>query len=114
MADKTSKSSVTKKAIKAELERVGTYFLTAPEGKKESLIQGWIEKVAKKNPGKAADLALALLEYTTPKQARVESVGDDGGPVVVKVMTTPPVCPACKVRHDPAGPHVQIQGGTLQ
>lgn len=92
---------------------MGTYFTTVLPGESQSLLQQWIEKVAKKNPAKAADLALAAIEYTTPKQARVESVGDDGGPVVVKVMQTPPTCTVCKIRHDPAGPHVSV-GGTLQ
>lgn len=112
MDDKTSKAN-SKKALRAELERMATYFTTALPGETHSLMQKWIEKVARKNPGKAADLALACCEYITPKQARVESVGDDGGPLVVRVMQTPPTCPHCKIRHDPAGPHVSV-GGTLQ
>jgi hypothetical protein len=35
----------------------------------------WINKTAESNPGKAAALYIALLEFSTPKQARVEQIG---------------------------------------
>jgi hypothetical protein len=35
-------------------------------------LQGWLDRVAKKDPAKAADLFVRLLEYHIPKLARAE------------------------------------------
>jgi hypothetical protein len=50
--------------------------------------QRWITLVAegdgaeiKPNPGKALDIIAGLAEYSAPKLARTEVVGDNGGPV---------------------------------
>lgn len=39
------------------------------------------------NPGRAAELMLALAEYCAPKLARVEQTGAGGGPLRVLVKT---------------------------
>lgn len=66
-------------------------------------LKGWIEDVAngkvevdpktKKervlrspNPGRAAELMLALAEYVKPKLARVENTGKDSGPLRVIIQ----------------------------
>ncbi len=44
-------------------------------------LEGWITLVAKKDPAKAADLFLRMIEYHIPKQARTEITGKDGDPL---------------------------------
>ena len=47
----------------------------------------WITEVADKSPEKACDIYLRAIEYHIPKLARTEMVGNDGGPVSIKVVT---------------------------
>lgn len=54
----------------------------------KSKLESWIAATAKKNPARAAELALALAEYSAPKLARVEQTGEDGGPLRVIVKTS--------------------------
>jgi hypothetical protein len=41
----------------------------------------WLAAVAESDPGKALDLLTRLAEYASPKLARTELTGRDGGPV---------------------------------
>ncbi|MES2394334.1 MAG: hypothetical protein V4555_22065 [Acidobacteriota bacterium] len=43
-------------------------------------IDGWLARVAKKNPAKAIDLYCKLIEYHIPKLSRQEIVKPDAGP----------------------------------
>lgn len=43
-------------------------------------IDGWLARVAKKNPAKAIDLYIKLIEYHIPKLSRQEIVKPDTGP----------------------------------
>lgn len=45
----------------------------------------WIKAVGAKNPGRAAELTLAMMEYEVPKLARVEQVGGKDAPIRVVV-----------------------------
>ncbi len=47
------------------------------EGNVESL-QDWLERVAKKDPARAADIYLRVLEYHVPRLARTEHTGEIG------------------------------------
>lgn len=44
-------------------------------------LEEWLDRVAKDDPGKAADLFLRMIEYHIPKLQRSELTGEDGGPV---------------------------------
>ena len=44
--------------------------------------QGWLDRVATDDPGKALTLLLQMAEFTIPKMARTEVTGRDGGPVL--------------------------------
>lgn len=63
------------KKTREALEALFDELVAVPDGKKQSRLSDWIEKTAKKNPARAAELALAIAEYCTPKMARVESAG---------------------------------------
>ena len=41
-------------------------------------LQKWLDRVAKTDPARAADLLLRALEYHIPKLARTEHTGKDG------------------------------------
>jgi hypothetical protein len=45
----------------------------------------WLDKVAADDPGRALNLMSKLAEYATPKLARSEHTGPDGGPMQVNV-----------------------------
>ena len=47
-------------------------------------VQGWLDRVAEDDPGKALTLLLQMTEYTTPKMARTELTGKDGGALVME------------------------------
>jgi hypothetical protein len=47
-------------------------------------LQGWLDRIAKKNPQAAFGCVIALLEYHLPKLGRVEHTGDGGGPVIIQ------------------------------
>ena len=47
-------------------------------------VQDWLDRVARKNPAKAADLFIRLLEYHLPRLARTEVSGLDGAPIQVQ------------------------------
>ncbi len=44
-------------------------------------LEGWLTRVARKNPAKAADILLRAMEYHIPKLGRSEITGKDGGPL---------------------------------
>lgn len=47
-------------------------------------VQRWLERTARKQPGRALDLYLSLCEYHIPKLARTEVTGAEGGPVKIE------------------------------
>ena len=49
-------------------------------------LQGWIERVAEKDPQAATRLVLDAAEYHVPKLARTELTGEGGGPVRVAAV----------------------------
>ena len=50
-------------------------------------MDAWLKQVAEKDPAKALDLYLRAIEYHLPKLGRMEHTGQDGGPLVVEVLT---------------------------
>jgi len=57
----------------------------------------WLERTAKKNPAKAADIFLQAIEYHIPKLSRAELTGEGGKPLevsIVRYSTAQPVGPA--------------------
>lgn len=42
-----------------------------------SKVEGWLTRIGRKNPGKALDLYLRMIEYHIPKLSRQEVVSDD-------------------------------------
>jgi hypothetical protein len=40
-------------------------------------VEGWLTRIGRKNPGKALDLYLRMIEYHIPKLSRQEVVSDD-------------------------------------
>lgn len=58
-------------------------------------LEGWLTRVAKKQPAKAADIFLRALEYHIPKLGRTEHTGKDGAAVVIEIhKIAPPGGPA--------------------
>lgn len=51
-------------------------------------VQGWLDLIAAKDPDRAFDLYLRMIEYHIPKLARQEHTGAGGGPVVLQVSAT--------------------------
>lgn len=51
-------------------------------------LQGWLRRVAKKDPARALLIVSNMAEYIIPKLSRTEITGKDGKPVTVQV--TPP------------------------
>jgi hypothetical protein len=49
-------------------------------------VESWLDRIAVKNPERALDLYLRLIEYHIPRLARTEVAGHDGGALVVKVV----------------------------
>jgi hypothetical protein len=56
------------------------------EGNVEKL-QTWLDAVAEKDPAKAADLFIRVLEYHVPKLARTELSGSDGSDKINVTVT---------------------------
>lgn len=50
-------------------------------------LQGWLDEIATKDPAKAADLFVRLLEYHVPKLARTELSAPDGGKLEIKLVS---------------------------
>ena len=50
-------------------------------------MQEWLDTIAKRNPDKAADLIVRLLEYTTPKLMRAElrQIEPESRPVILGI-----------------------------
>lgn len=53
-------------------------------------LQGWIERAARKDPAKGADLFLRMIEYHIPKLNRTEHVGGDGPPIQQQQLPADP------------------------
>lgn len=49
-------------------------------------LETWLARVARKNPDRAADLYLRMIEYHIPKLARTEVTGKDGEELRVRVI----------------------------
>lgn len=49
-------------------------------------VQKWLSRVAKKQPARALQLYLDLIEYHIPKLARTELANADGKPLTVEVV----------------------------
>lgn len=58
-------------------------------------LEGWIDRVAKNDPARAADLYLRALEYHVPKLARTEIANpvDSEGFTFIFKQYTPPAAP---------------------
>lgn len=57
---------------------------------KAHLVEGWLSRVAKEDPGRAVDLYLRLIEYHIPKLSRAEVTGAGGGGLQVSVTIVDP------------------------
>ena len=54
-------------------------------------LQAWLDQVAEKDPGKAADLYLRVIEYHIPRLARTELSGADAkGAIDLRVSFVDP------------------------
>lgn len=51
-------------------------------------LEALLDRVAQKDPAKAADLYLKMLEFHTPKLQRVETTGLDGATTIVQSTPT--------------------------
>lgn len=71
----------TKAKVSAELRQ----FIRGCVDELSPQLPKWIKAVGKKNPARAAELTLAMMEYEVPKLARVEQVGDKDRTVRVVV-----------------------------
>lgn len=49
-------------------------------------VQGWLDRTARKQPHRALDLYLRLLEFSVPKLGRTEVTGLDGGPLSIQLV----------------------------
>lgn len=47
-------------------------------------LNGWLDLIAEKDPQKAFDSFMSVVEYHIPKLARAEHVGDGGGAIKVE------------------------------
>ena len=55
--------------------------------------EGWLDRVAEDDPGKAADLYLKAIEYHIPKLSRSELTGKDGKDLLPPALNVYPVQP---------------------
>ena len=76
-ASRTSATSDVRKAIAA--------FAESNVGK----LQTWLDAIAEKDPARAADLFVRVLEYHVPKLARTELSGKDGSPLNFTLFVPP-------------------------
>lgn len=51
-------------------------------------LEGWLERVAKRDPERAMDLYLKMIEYHVPKLQRTEMTGLDGGAITIQSTPT--------------------------
>lgn len=49
-------------------------------------LEKWMDRIALKDPARAADLLLRAIEYHVPKLARTEVTGTGGAPLTVNIM----------------------------
>src|SRR6185437_15835855 len=54
-----------------------------------SNLEKWLKRVARKEPGRAADIFLRAIEYHIPKLARTELTSKDGKDLTVVVQAQP-------------------------
>lgn len=59
-------------------------------------VQGWLEATAEKDPAKAAELFLRLVEFTVPKLSRSELTGEDGAPIRTQAVADDAVLQAIR------------------
>lgn len=86
-AGKGRKPGVPNKATTAVREAIAL-FAEQNVGK----LQGWLDRVAVRDPAKAAELFARVLEYHIPKLARTELSNPDGTPLNF-TMFVPPKAP---------------------
>ncbi|MGH8260338.1 MAG: hypothetical protein ACREUG_11670 [Steroidobacteraceae bacterium] len=46
-------------------------------------LEGWLDRTARTDPAKAAEILLRALEYHIPKLGRMEHSGPGGGPIPI-------------------------------
>jgi hypothetical protein len=51
-------------------------------------LNGWVQRISKKDPARAADLVLRMFEYFIPKVSRLEVSGRDGQPIETRDVTS--------------------------
>jgi len=71
----------TPNKVTAQVREAIAHFAEANVGK----LQTWLDAVAEKDPAKAADLFVRVLEYHVPKLARTEST-TNGNPGTTEVV----------------------------
>ncbi|MCC7122273.1 MAG: hypothetical protein IT493_12015 [Gammaproteobacteria bacterium] len=49
-------------------------------------MQKWLVRIARRDPGRAFELYIRVLEFHVPKLARTEVTGGDGTPLTVQVV----------------------------
>jgi hypothetical protein len=52
-------------------------------------LQGWLDRVAERDPAKAVELYARLLEYHVPRLARTELSNPDGSPLNFTLLVPP-------------------------
>lgn len=78
----TGRPTGSKDKTQAETKAI---FQQIVEGNIENF-QSWIDEVAKKNPEKAFDMVVKLMEFTLPKLKAVEISGADGTPLIKNII----------------------------
>lgn len=53
-------------------------------------VQKWLDRIARKQPARALQLYLDLIEYHIPKLSRAELTGDGGKPIEVSIVRYSP------------------------
>lgn len=77
-----SRKGVPNKATQAAREAIGAFV----DGNAHRL-QGWLDRIAEKDPEKAFSLFQSVIEYHVPKLARSELVGKDGAAIQFQDIT---------------------------
>lgn len=78
------KKGVPNKSTVRAKEAIGRFI----DGNSKRL-QGWLDKIAKEDGPRAAfDCYVSILEFHTPKIARVEQTGEHGGPIILQLTPT--------------------------
>lgn len=79
-ATREFRETVTK-VLEGNADNVGLWLTRVAEGEKIVGEDGSIEVISKPDPAKALDLLAKLAEFASPKLARTEMSGPNGGPM---------------------------------